>query len=49
MEFRISSLNIFMTQKTYIRKILKQFKMKSRKPTKLPMIEGTKLTWEKRR
>jgi hypothetical protein len=43
MEFRISSLGIFMIQKTYLGKILKQFGMMSNNPTKLPMIEGTKL------
>jgi ribosomal protein L5 len=43
MEFRISSLGIFMTHKTYVRKILKQFGMMNSNPTKLPMIEGTKL------
>jgi len=43
MEFRISSLGIFMIQKTYVGKILKQFRMMSSNPIKLPMIEGTKL------
>jgi ribosomal protein L5 len=43
MEFKISSLGIFMIQKTYLGKILKQFGMMSNNPTKLPMIEGTKL------
>jgi hypothetical protein len=42
-EFRISSLGIFMIQKTYVGKILKQFGMMSCNPTKLPMIKGTKL------
>ncbi len=32
-----------MLQKTYLGKILKQFGMMSSNPTKLPMIEGTKL------
>jgi len=43
MEFKISSLGIFMIQKKNLGKILKQFGMMNNNPTKLPMIEGTKL------
>jgi hypothetical protein len=43
LQFKIFSLGIFMTQKTYVGKILKQFGMMSNNPTKLPMIESTKL------
>jgi hypothetical protein len=32
-----------MTQKTYVKKILKHFGMLSSNPTKLPMVEGIKL------
>ncbi len=42
-EFRISSLGIFMTQKTYVGKILKQFGIMSSNPTKLPMVENITL------